>query len=371
MKGIYLSLATASFVMLSSCIKDTLILPEKVSADEGKEIIDVIVKPSDVKIEGGYENLFTFKWPKFSDKVEKVKLSYREGDSPKEILISDFTKDFLLTTDKNGAYEFTLTSLSKQGKETVGVKYRASNKGLYVDDIINYVGSSVVDENIVVEWSNPLKRGIEASIIYTSANGIITEVVKSTQEKDKYAISGLYGTKVDLQLKDSLGNVATHSINYGMTTTSYTSASQKAGWSAVVSSNHVGDGGGAPALIDGAADTFWHSPWSGTILPWPHYATITLNREMNVSGFILLIRHNNGTAAPRDFDFQTSVDGKDFVTVQSFQNSSTTAGATLTFNLNNSVKTKYVRLLFKTSVRNLPYISLGEISLTENVLYIK
>ena len=32
-----------------------------------------------------------------------------------------------------------------------------------------------------------------------------------------------------------------------------------------VSANHVGDGTGAPALVDGDVTTYWHSPWSGSV----------------------------------------------------------------------------------------------------------
>ncbi|SMG51052.1 discoidin domain-containing protein [Sphingobacterium psychroaquaticum] len=371
MKEIRFSFVAIGLLLLSSCIKDTLVFPEQVAKNEDKEPIDIIVKPTDVQIEGGYEKKFTFKWPVFSEKVEKVKVVYKEGTENKEIVVTDFSKNLILTTSDVGEFEFKLSSIGKSGIETSATSKKVKNKGLYIDDIINFVGASALDNNVVLEWSNPLTRGVEISIIHTTASGQKTEKINSTTEKGNFSFSGKYGVSAELQIRDSLGNVAKHTVNYGFSTTDLTTAAQKTGWTAAVSSNQSGDGGGAAALIDGATDTFWHSPYSGTVLPWPHHATLTLNKVRDLGGFILNLRHNNGSGAPKDFDFQTSTDGVNFVTKQSFVNTTVTNAAVLSYNLTTPVETKYVRLLFKTSVNNLAYLTMGEISLKERFLVIK
>ncbi|TJZ59742.1 discoidin domain-containing protein [Sphingobacterium olei] len=370
MRDIKLCALAAVLVLFFSCVKDTLTFPEKVVDDGSKEPIDVIAKPTDVKVYGDYENRFTFKWPVLSNKIEKVKISYTDGTEEKEVIISDFSGDFLISTSLVGEFEFKISSIATDGRETGTVTKKATNKGLYINDIIQFTDAKANGFNVILDWTNPLEREIEVSIIYESSTGQKVEKIQSSEEKGEFSFNGKYGNSVELQMKDSFGNMTSKTFNYGLTSVNLTSAAQKAGWSAAVSSNQSGDGGGAPALIDGAADTFWHSPWSGTILPWPHHATITLDNVRDLGGFILSLRHNNGSGAPRDIDFQTSTDGTNFVTRESFLNTSTTNAAVISFDLATPVETKYVRLVFKTSINNLAYMSLGEISLTERVLEI-
>lgn len=368
MKGVMWGMIATATLFLSSCIKDSLVFPENVAGDSEQELIDIIVKPTDVVVTGGYEQSFVFKWPAFNEKINKVKITYVDGGDTKEVMVTDFTKDFSIVTSTIGEYKFDISSLTTDGRETAAVEKVATNKGLYIDEIIQFVGASASGDNIIIDWSNPRLASIDVSVFYPTATGEQVYNVMQTEERGEFSFSGLVGSSARLQFKDNKGNIASHTVNYGYTYVPLTSATQKLGWSAQVSSNQSNDGGGAPALIDGNLSTFWHSPWSGTIPPFPFYATITLNEARSLSDVIIALRHNGGVGAPKDIDFQTSDDGINFVTRQSFVNTSTTNGAVLTFNLDNAIKTKYVRINCRTSVSNVTYVSLGEISFTEQIL---
>ncbi|MHC8949147.1 discoidin domain-containing protein [Sphingobacterium hungaricum] len=357
-------LASILFLLCISCGKDTLVFPEKVDDNGSKEPIDVFVKPTDVKVVGDYNQIFIFQWPKFSDKMDKVKITYEDGAVAKEILVSDFSKNYELITESLGEFEFKLVGIAKDGTETASVSKKATNKGLYIADVIRFLTASSNGFNVDIKWQNSGAKNLSLTFSYTDANGAKNETIESISESDVFSFSGLHGSRVSVELKDEFGNVLSKSFTYSLLSSELNTAATKAGWTGAVSSNHEGDGGGAAALIDGNPETFWHSPWGGTILPWPHSATITLNNVKRITKFELQLRHNNGTGAPRDFDFQTSADGTNFTTVESFVNTSTTAKAVIPYELTNSVETRYVRLLFKTSINNLAFVSLAEINFT-------
>jgi hypothetical protein len=141
----------------------------------------------------------------------------------------------------------------------------------------------------------------------------------------------------------------------------FSTAESKSLWSVTVSSNQAGDGGGGPALIDGDPETFWHTPWSGDLPPWPHQATIDFGEDIVITKFIFLNRHNNGDNAPKDIDLQVSTDGQTFTTHQSFVNTNTTAGAKVTFDITTPVNTRYIRISNRTGY-NASWVNYGEIS---------
>lgn len=354
-----------SLMVFFSCEDDTLIFPEKVEDNSSKEPIDVFVKPTDVNILGDYNQTFIFQWPTFSEKMDKIKITYTDAAVTKEIFISDFSKSFTLETETIGEYEFKLVGISKEGLETESVLKKSTNKGLYINDVFPFISASSNGFDVEINWPNELKKKLDFTISYTDANGSKVEYVQSDSLRGVFLLSGLYGNQVKVDLKDEFGNVLSKSFTYTLVDTDLKTAASKTGWSSTVSSNHDGDGGGAAALIDGNQETFWHTPWSGTILPWPHSATITFNNVKRISKFELSLRHNNGTGSPKDFDLQTSSDGVNFTTQQSFVNTSTTAKAVIPYTLSNSVETKFIRFLFKTSNNNLQFMSLGEINFTE------
>lgn len=136
----------------------------------------------------------------------------------------------------------------------------------------------------------------------------------------------------------------------------------KTGWSSLVSVNHIGDGAGAAALIDNNLETYWHTPWSGTLPSWPFYATLNLAKEQYITKLVLNLRHNNGSTAPKEFDLESSKNGVNYTLVQSFANNDNTNGAELIYDLNSLLTTQYIRLKFKNGF-HASWMTLAEVSL--------
>lgn len=69
-----------------------------------------------------------------------------------------------------------------------------------------------------------------------------------------------------------------------------------------VSANQSGDGTGAPALVDGDRDTYWHSPWSGSITNadpvYGVYVDITLKTPLKAITFNYCTRTQNANGVP-------------------------------------------------------------------------
>lgn len=449
MRGIKLGMLVSCIVLsLSSCVKDTLVFPEQEVDNTPKEPIDVIAKPSDVKIEGAYDYHFVIKWPMMSDRVAKVVVDYMDNGEAKTKEFSDFSEDGVIETSQFGEYTFTMKTISKSELISKPVAITAVNKGFIIEEVLDNAIISLLDGEVEVKLVNPNQVPIKTTITYPGASESMSMIHESSEELIVLTFSEQDGTHTyTVELEDAQGRTVSQQYSYtfqyivnsslvaeygvgrysvsnnansgitlkvtypvagGGTTTversytsaeavfdfvpvdgtheviveyedaggrqrsetltythypfvfkSFTTAADKADWSVTVSSNAqaIGggnyDGSGPGALLDGDPNTFWHTPWySGEgyepIKPWPHYATITFDKKIQLTKLILLNRHNNGNGAPHDIDLQISTDGSNFVTHESFVNTSRAAGATLAYNLTTPVETKYVRILFRT-----------------------
>ena len=135
----------------------------------------------------------------------------------------------------------------------------------------------------------------------------------------------------------------------------------KTGWSSSVSVNQSNDGAGAAGLIDNNLETFWHTPWSGTLPNWPFYATINMAKPQNITKIVFSLRHNNGSTAPKEFDLESSVDGNTYTLVQSFTNESKVNGDQITYSLDELLTTQYIRPKFNNGHHD-SWMTLAEIT---------
>ena len=285
-----------------------------------------------------------------------VKSPWLNGETKTQVLQSN--EDIRATFDAlDGTHKYTIELEDELGR-------KVSREMAYeFDFIVNVEASSVFNVTNLSVSNNAKTNAAKVTVNYPTSTGNASKEVLNTNSLTFPAIKSTSAQTVTYSYVDEKGRTATGSVNYTYNPILevLNTAAAKTGWSAKVSSNHEGDGGGAPALIDGNVETFWHSPWGGTILPWPHTATISFGKDLMLTKVILNIRHNNGTAAPKEFDLQTSEDGVTFTTHQSFTNTVSTAKAVVSFTITTPVKTKHVRLSFKNGF-NTTWISLGEIS---------
>lgn len=438
----------------TSCVETELVLPE-VEATEDLGPIDIISKPSDVKIVGGYDYTFNVKWPNFSDKVSKVQLKYIDNGVEVIKEYSDFANDAIIETSQFGSYEIKLKSFSNTGLVSNEVTIISQNKGYIIEEILSNPLISTIDGEIEAKLFNP--NGISyklrfldavtnqplASTFNSSASEFVAKFIaedgthdylieleddkgrkksklfqysfqyvlttdlstaygvgqltlsnntpsKITKLKVSYPIAGgtvntteqsynsnkgtftfipLDGThNIVIDYEDEVGRKVNRTLSYTHLPFAFrifNTAALKAGWGVKVSSNATNDGTGPDALKDGLANTYWHTPWSGTILPWPHHLTITFDKKIQLTKLILKIRHNNGNGAPKDFDLQISNDDNVYTTHQSYTNTVNGAGAVISFNI-IPVETKYVRLLFKNNIANSTSMAIAEVDFEGN-----
>ena len=82
------------------------------------------------------------------------------------------------------------------------------------------------------------------------------------------------------------------------------------------SSEEVGEGD-ANYLIDGDAQTIWHTMYSVTVAKYPHWVDFDAGTEQEINGFTYLPRQDGSDNGDiKDFSFQVSLDGKTWTEVK-------------------------------------------------------
>ncbi|WP_405594013.1 discoidin domain-containing protein [Streptomyces sp. NBC_01410] len=140
----------------------------------------------------------------------------------------------------------------------------------------------------------------------------------------------------------------------------------RAGWTAMASDEETAaEDGRAQLVLDGNADTFWHSKWSGTPAPLPHSITIDMHRTAVVSGFVYQPRPSNiANGRIGAYSVTTSTDGTTFgapVATGTWKDDDWVKGATFT----RPVTARYVRLTATTEAGGRgPWSSAAELRLS-------
>lgn len=263
---------------------------------------------------------------------------------------------------QDGTHEYSIELEDEQGRK---VSDSYSYEFEYIITSSFYAGYGTGR----VAFTNNANSNITLKVTYPVSGGGTTTVEESFDSNNAvFNFDPIDGThQVFVEYIDAGGRSSEKTFSYThypFVHKTYITAAEKAGFSISVSSNQDNDGGGAPALIDGNASTFWHSPWSGTIPPWPHFATINFNKEIQITKLILQLR-SNGAAAPKTIDLQVSTDGTNFVTHQTFTNSSVVGGTILDYPLTVPVATRYARVSFRDGF-NTQHTNLAEISFEGN-----
>ncbi|MEU3922781.1 discoidin domain-containing protein [Streptomyces sp. NPDC029004] len=138
----------------------------------------------------------------------------------------------------------------------------------------------------------------------------------------------------------------------------------RAGWTATASDEETAaEDGRAQLVLDGSADTFWHSKWSGTPVPLPHSITIDMHRTAVVSGLVYLPRpSNSANGRIGEFAIHLSADGASWgAAVASGTLADDATTKTLSFAARGA---RFVRLTATTEAGGRgPWSSAGEINL--------
>ncbi|WP_327412615.1 discoidin domain-containing protein [Streptomyces sp. NBC_01233] len=139
----------------------------------------------------------------------------------------------------------------------------------------------------------------------------------------------------------------------------------RAGWTATASDEETaGENGRAANVLDGNANTIWHSKWSGTATPLPHTLTIDMHRTSVVSALVYHPRADGPNGRAGAYSVQTSTDGFTFaapVASGTWRDDDTVKTATFT----RAEHARYVRLTVTSEAgARGPWTSAAEIRLS-------
>lgn len=260
----YYKLAALSLLLIfSSCTTEEIIFPDAVEDQNKGGLIDVIVKPTDVNVEGTYDQSFIIKWPKFSSKIDKVIVTYEDNNEIITKEVTEFSSDLRITTLEIKKYQFTFKSISKDGRETAAVLKEAENKGLYIQEVIDR--SSVVGEGrlINVNLLNPLKSTLKYLIDYQGASGVISKTINSSEESTIFKFNGAFGNNIKITIEDENGNIVTKEDEYEISPKIYSTSTDKVFWTPYTNTPDLGNSGWSQAnLFNGTINEY------GALLNW-------------------------------------------------------------------------------------------------------
>src|SRR5690606_953032 len=214
---------------------------------------------------------------------------------------------------QDGTHDYTIELEDAQGRK-VSASYGYEFEYIITSSIYAQYGMGKIG------FANNANSNITLKVTYPVAGGGTNVVEESFDAADVVfnfpPIDGTHEVKVEYIDEGGRSSEKTFSYtHYPYVFKAFTTTALKASWSVAVSSNAQlvsggnYDGSGGNALIDGNPSTYWHTPYYvhddyAPVLAWPHYATITFDKEIQLTKLIMLNRHNNGDGAPKDIDLQ-------------------------------------------------------------------
>ena len=115
----------------------------------------------------------------------------------------------------------------------------------------------------------------------------------------------------------------------------------------------------ATNAIDGSTSTIWHTRYSGTTAPMPHYITINLGAVHNLTSMNYTPRQNSANGRIKNYTLEVSVHGTTWFKVAEGVWPNNTAVQTVGF---TAIPARYVRLTATSEVNNNPWASVAELS---------
>ncbi|MFE1827675.1 discoidin domain-containing protein [Streptomyces yangpuensis] len=139
----------------------------------------------------------------------------------------------------------------------------------------------------------------------------------------------------------------------------------RSGWTATASDEETtGENGRAANVLDGNANTIWHSKWTAPAAPLPHSITIDMHRTAVVSALVYAPRGDGPNGRAGAYTVATSTDGISFgspVASGTWRDDDTVKTATFT----RAEHTRYIRLTVTSEAGGRgPWTSAGEIRLS-------
>lgn len=308
------------------------------------------------KVDGGVKFVF----PNTSDKTFKYLINYTVNGEKRK-LESENSKSDVLIVDKlfddtkNIDFNITISdaALSRSKTKLVEISPGILPYKTLIPSFAYYYSGP---KNAITAWTNTLGEEVTVKVEYTW-NGSSKIAQVSTSDRDGELLLEGNPTNVQVTLTGKEGA----SVSFDGVILPPKEFADKASWTATVSDNQSGDGGGAAALIDNNTDTYWHSDW-GTPAPFPHWFRIDFGKARFVSKISMIRRKNSSNGFVR-YNLEVSVDGNNFTTVAKDIEFNPLNDGWQDYILPKTVKARYVRVTM-TAPKNQgdAFTHLGEFS---------
>lgn len=149
----------------------------------------------------------------------------------------------------------------------------------------------------------------------------------------------------------------TISVNFIFAAPNISPTTPNAVWSLLSVSSEESVGSALKAF-DNIASTYWHTKWSGTSDPYPHYISINLGAKYVLSGVGYLPRQDYTNGRIKDFDIFASLDGINWQYVRSGVGKDDKIERTYGF---NPIVAQYIKIYAKNACNGSNYAGAAEI----------
>lgn len=303
--------------VFSACVKDELVLPERISGQDNSELNErKPVKPDYIEIITDFDTKVVFTWPAIdTERVKAIHVDFDKDGSQEHIEITDFENNLVLEGLEVGkAYKFTLVAVGLSGDLSKEHVVSASPKPMVVDLVSESISvSPFTIDDAEIRWYNSTGHKV---LMQVTINDRLYTSVASDTSSGLFAIEGLERDDylIQVAVQDTLGNVSS-TRSFPLKVVSESLANTE-GWIATANSeHHPGENTGlASALIDGDLNTIWHTRWDGGAPGYPHWAQFDMLKPALVSKIEMAARQNN-TMGMTKFRIQGSLNGTQWVTI--------------------------------------------------------
>jgi len=242
---------------------------------------------------------------------------------------------------------------------------------LAVPNSVSSISSTARVGAAVVKWVLPADTNMRYIQVRYIKNGRVIKTNASTFT-DSCLITGLlnkidYTFEVQSFNKNDVGGAI---LSAGPVTpirrsidTSYTFAEIPLTASMLTTFTQESSEGPKTNLADGNISTYWHSAWSGSTAPLPHWIQINFNSEILFGGFKYWMRQGSSTGGrPNQWDVQSSPDGITWTTQWASLPALAVDPVTAEFQqmVNTPIASKFIKVRILATPENTTYTHLGE-----------
>lgn len=317
--------------------------------------------------------VFDFKPSTVLTRGTEIEYTNASGETTIKTLSADesvLTLEFLDITKPISYRTFYVpTQADEDGNETSIDEFPSDWSTYIVPAIFDPIFETFTFESIVggvvASWENSDNIAMNFTFQKIVDDVPVASSITSSGLTDSYTIDGMKGDTQDIEimLTDPYGNSKSKYF-----TVTPTPSLGKGNWEIVDFSTEEAGGEGpvngyAAAAIDGDLNTFWHSNWSSTGSSYPHYITIDMGAEKNISGFEIFSRQGY-TGGGTVHEFWVSNDNVTFTKVATLNAALDAYNGSLV-NTDAIVTGRYVKYVAVSGPNNFTYLS--EINIIERL----